>query len=392
MKTEAIRQFNKLANEKFSTDPRQRAWLEIDVNSVVSNTKKIKKFIGKDCELMAVVKADGYGHGSFTISQAALEGGATHLGVATLQEGLDLRSQGIFAPILILGNLTAINDLSICLSNNLMPTLSGIREALICQNLAKSCDKVFKIHLKVDTGMTRLGCDFNHSLELCSKILNLKNIDLSGVYSHLAMADSLLSDYQSTKDQKSKFDYLVKNLKNKSKSIHFHLANSAGTLRDKSFHYDMVRVGLALYGLNPLKDCTLDFCFNQSMSIKAKVSLIRNVGKEVGVGYGHTFKTKRESRLAVIGIGYADGVSRCLSGKIKALHNNIFIPQVGTIGMDQLVLDVTDSPQVKVGSTVILLGSSGEESIGIREWSDLANSIPWEIMCSFRDRLPRVVM
>lgn len=171
-----------------------------------------------------------------------------------------------------------------------------------------------------------------------------------------------------------------------------HLANSAGTLRDKDLHFDMVRVGLALYGYSPFSKFKNNFSLEPALAVRARVTLVRDVPSNTGVSYGHTFKTNRPSRLAVVGIGYADGISRSLSGKISVLIDGNFYPQVGSITMDQLVIDLTDRPDVPVGSVVTLLGVDGHSAITPYQWSEATGSIPWEILCGFKYRLPRVVI
>tara|TARA_Y100001968_G_scaffold216436_1_gene199171 strand:+ start:7528 stop:8712 length:1185 start_codon:yes stop_codon:yes gene_type:complete len=377
-----------------NVDPCQRAWMEVNSQAIETNASVLKDFIGDRCHLMAVVKADGYGHGAETVARAALCGGANNLGVATLQEGIQLRKAGLNCPVLVLGNLTNVNDLDACLYWKLIPTLSGIREALLCQNLAEGTGKKFEVHIKVDTGMSRLGCDLKDGLDLFNAINSLENLLLKGVYSHLALADSdmNLENGSVTALQHKRFEELISSLPQINKSICFHLANSAGTIRDSRFHYNMVRVGLALYGHSPISNNDVALKLQPAMSIKARVTLIREVDTGTGVGYGHSFITKRPTRLAVVAIGYADGVSRALSGKISVLCNGKFSPQVGSIAMDQLVVDITDQPDVKVGSIITLLGEDGSQSIRPQQWSNLCSSIPWEILCGFKNRLPRIVV
>ncbi|WP_320666889.1 alanine racemase [Prochlorococcus sp. MIT 1307] len=373
-----------------NADPRQRAWIEIQPAAIESNARILKDLIADSCLLMAVVKADGYGHGAQTVARAALLGGADTLGVATLQEGLELRQSGITCPILLLGNLINSEELAACLHSRLMPTISSSREALLCQKVAEDRGVKFRVHLKVDTGMTRLGCDLTKALALIQTIDRCNDVDLQGVYSHLALADDEFSSV--TTKQYQRFEELLGSLKQKHHDLCFHLANSAGTLRDQAFHYDMVRVGLALYGYSPLKKFQGDLGLQPALSLKAKVTLVREVAKGVGVSYGHRFITKRSSRLAVVGIGYADGVSRALSGRLLVLINGRPLSQVGNITMDQLVLDVTDRLDVGPGSVVTLLGSDGKNCITPQQWSDWSGSIPWEVLCGFKNRLPRIVI
>ena len=375
-------------------DPRQRAWVEVFPEAIKSNAKAIKKLLPEKCLLMAVVKADGYGHGAETVSTAALEGGASMLGVATLQEAKNLREANLTCPILVLGNLVEAKDLETCLNLQLIPTLSSAKEAKICQKLAKYHRKNIEVHIKVDTGMTRLGCALNDSLDLINLIEKLSNISIKGIYSHLALADIINNNEAETftLKQKEKFESLLNKLGKRKESYCLHLANSAATLNNKDLHYNMVRVGLALYGYSPFGDSDHKFDLKPALAVRAKVTLIRDVALNTGVSYGYTFTTQRKSKLAVVGIGYADGISRALSGKMTVLINGKYYPQVGSITMDQLLIDITDNPNIKVGSIVTLLGIDRENSITPYNWSQMIGTIPWEVLCSFKYRLPRVVM
>ncbi len=379
-----------------NADPRKRAWVEVSPSAIEINTGIVKGLLKDNCCLMAVVKADGYGHGAEAVAKAALRGGANDLGVATLQEGIQLRQVGVDCPILVLGNLIDSEDLRACLHWKLMPTLSSERQICNCQNIAEGNKEKFIVQLKVDTGMTRLGCELEEALLLINKIIKSNSLALKGVYTHLALADGDINNRQAeyfTNLQQQRFERILKGLdKNNSNEIWFHLANSAGTLRDQKFHYDMVRVGLALYGYSPIDYPFSNLDLKPAMAVKARVTLIRQVPVGVGVSYGHRFVTKRTTRIGVIGIGYADGVSRALSGKISVLNNGVFLPQVGAITMDQLLLDLTDHPEVGVGSVVTLLGQDGEECISPQHWSNLIGSIPWEVLCGFKNRLPRVIV
>ena len=373
-------------------NPRQRAWLEVSDSAIEANARALKRHLGPSCDLMAVVKADGYGHGAETVAKASVRGGATSFGVATLQEGIDLRNAGLDQPVLVLGHLSQPDDLRACLQWRLMPTLSSMREALLCQNLADSSGRRFPVQLKLDTGMTRLGCDWKEGNRLAHAIQQLDQLHLCGIYSHLALADGERDGHaaQVTTLQEERFESITRELR--SPTLKRHLANSAGTLRDSRLHHDLVRVGLALYGHCPSEHLDGILNLEPALSVKAKVSLIREVPPGVGVSYGHRFVTKRPSRLAVVSIGYADGVSRCLSCRIHALHDGHTLPQVGAITMDQLILDATEHKGLESGDVVTLLGRDGEQTISPRSWAELADSIPWEVLCSFKHRLPRLVI
>jgi alanine racemase len=341
---------------------------------------------------MAVVKADGYGHGSIPVARAALAGGASQCGVATLSEGIELRRAGIEAPILVLGNLTQVEELRSCLHWQLMPTISGMREALLCQNLASSQGRPMALQLKLDTGMARLGADWQEGPRLVAAITELEAVQLAGLYSHLASADaSADADDGLTDQQQRLIETVLQALEQQRLQAGIrHLANSAGTLRNPGLHYDLVRVGLALYGHSPAAHLASVTPLQGAMTLHARVSLIREVGSGVGVSYGHRFRTSRPSRLAVVGIGYADGVPRQLSNQLEVLFAGQRLPQVGSITMDQLVLDATDCPGLEVGSVVTLLGQEGSEQITPTDWSNRCQTIPWEILCGFKHRLPRL--
>ena len=393
-KSEKLFTFGGHKKNVINSDPCSRAWVEVDSQAIENNSRVLKNFIGEDCLLMAVVKADGYGHGAETVAKAALIGGADCLGVATLEEGIQLRHAGFNCQILILGNLINSEELYSSFCWDLIPTISDIREAIICNNIAENNHKKFVIHLKVDTGMTRLGCDCNEVKELISKIDSLENISLKGIYSHLAIADSAQGKNTCknfTQIQLNRFEKVLNDLGKRNKSICRHLANSAGTLSDGSLHFDMVRVGLSLYGYLPVIDFVSDLNLLPALKVKARVTLIRDVEKGIGVGYEHFFKTQRKSKLAVVAIGYADGVSRALSGKISASIDGVLVPQVGAIAMDQMVFDITEKPDIKTGQVLTLLGKDKDVFISPQTWCDLSGSIPWEVLCSFRNRLPRVV-
>ena len=373
-------------------DPRQRAWVEIAPAAVEANSSALCRYLNGNSRLMAVVKADGYGHGAETVARAALRGGATELGVATLQEGIELRQRGIDAPMLLLGNLSQAEDLRRCLHWQLMPTLSSMREVLLCQNLASSSGRRFQVQLKMDTGMARLGCDWQEAPRLVRAIRQLDDLELCGLYSHLACADGDPGgdDGAVTALQQQRFQEVIRALPQAGRDLCRHLANSAGTLLRPELHHDMVRVGLALYGHAPAEHLGNVIPLQPALAVRARVTLIRSIAAGVGVSYGHRFVSQRPTRLAVVAIGYADGVIRSLSGKIHGLHQGQTIPQVGAITMDQMLFDVSEAPDVEVGSTVTLLGSDGKASISPQHWSDRCDSIPWEILCGFKRRLPRV--
>ena len=391
--TNQVFNFDKFPNFEKDIDLKQRAWIEVKGKAIETNVRQLRSKLSKNCQFMAVVKADGYGHDAKVVSEYAIKGGASQLGVATLKEGIKLRSYGIKKPILILGNLYTKKDLIISFKNDLMPTISSIRECLICNNIGKHFGLRFSLHLKVDTGMSRLGFESNKFVQQFEKIKSFENISIEGIYSHLSSADedNSLDPKSFTQLQRIKFQELLRQIKvDRNHNIKIHLANSAGMLLNEDFHFHMVRVGLSMYGYSPLEKIDKNLSLEPALFLKVKVAFIRIIDRGVRVSYGGKFRSRRKTKLAVLSIGYADGVPRNLSGKINVIYNNKLYPQVGSITMDQMMVDITGSNEIKIGSTMVLLGSDGDKTISPVDWAKESNTIPWEILCSFKNRLPRV--
>jgi len=385
--------FDKYSIFKQDIDPKQRAWIEVKGKAIETNVRNLRSKLSKNCQFMAVVKADGYGHDAKVVSEYAIKGGASQLGVATLNEGIKLRSSGIKQPILNLGNLYTKKDLIISFKNDLMPTISSIRECLICNNIGKQFGLKFLLHLKIDTGMSRLGFEYSNFVQQFEKIKSFENILIEGIYSLLSSADEAdaLDPKSITQLQRLKFNEILKQINfDRNNEIKIHLANSAGMLLNKDFHFHMVRVGLSMYGYSPLAKIDKNLLLKPALFLKAKVAFIRIIDQGVSVSYGGKFVSRRKTKLAVLSIGYADGVPRNLSGKINVIHNNKLYPQVGSITMDQMMVDITGSSEIRIGSTMVLLGSDGDKTISPLEWARKSNTITWEILCSFKNRLPRV--
>jgi len=391
--TNQVFKFDKFPDFEKDIDFKQRAWIEVKGKAIETNVRQLRSKLSKNCQFMAVVKADGYGHDAKVVSEYAIKGGASELGVATLKEGIKLRSFGVKKPILILGNLYTKRDLIISFKNDLMPTISSMRECLICNNIGKHFGLKYSLHLKVDTGMSRLGFESDKFIQEFEKIKSFENISIQGIYSHLSSADedNALDSQSITQLQRLKFNELLKQINvDSDHNIKIHLANSAGMLLNKDFHFHMVRVGLSMYGYKPLSKLKKNLLLKPALSLKVKVAFIRTIDKGVSVSYGGKFVSHRKTNLAVLSIGYADGVPRNLSGKINVIHNDKLYPQVGSITMDQMMVDITGSNEIKIGSTMVLLGSEGDKTISPFDWARESNTIPWEILCSFKNRLPRV--
>ena len=254
--TNRVFNFDKFPNFEKDIDLKQRAWIEVRGKALESNVRQLKSKLSKNCQFMAVVKADGYGHDGKVVSEYAIKGGASQLGVATLKEGIRLRSAGFKKPILILGNLYTKEDLTISFKNDLMATISSLRECLICNNIGKHFGSKFYLHLKIDTGMSRLGFECNKFVQQFDKIKSFENISIEGIYSHFSSADedNALDPKSRTNIQNNKFRELLKQIHvDREPNIKIHLANSAGMLLNKDFHFHMVRVGLSMYGYSPFK-------------------------------------------------------------------------------------------------------------------------------------------
>ena len=383
---------------------RCRAWVEINLAALAHNVRSLKAFLSPNTDLMSVVKADAYGHGAVTVAQVALEAGATWLGVATVPEGIELRQAGIKAPILIMGAVNEPGEIRAIARWQLQPTIVNPKQALIfseifatywrdtgdrAENTNTGERMAVPVHLKLDTGMSRLGFDWRQPVEFARLVKQLPHLEAASVYSHLATADS--ADETVMRLQHERFEWAIATLKKENLlPPRQHLANSAATLTDPALHYDMVRVGLATYGLYPAPHLTSKIDLRPVLEVKARITHIKHLEPGTGVSYGHRFVAERPMKIAIVGIGYADGVPRILSNQVEFAIADRLVPQIGAITMDQLMLDVSQLADVQIGDVVTLLGQSGDHSLSADRWAALAQTISWEILCSFKHRLPRV--
>lgn len=371
----------------------QRAWVEIDLGALSNNVKELVKFLSPCTQLMAVVKADAYGHGAVAVAKTVLEAGASWLGVATVPEGIQLREDGIQAPILILGATNTPEQIQAIAYWQLQPTLCSPKQALEFSNVLEDINYnlPLPVHIKLDTGMSRLGTNWQEAAEFIQLVQGLPHLYITSIYSHLATADS--PDTRVMTEQHRRFEKVIALIKAKGLKIPtLHLANSAATLTDAGLHYDMVRVGLAIYGLYPAIHLQSQIKLKPVLQVKARVTQVKTITAGTGVSYGHHFIAAEEMRLAVVGIGYADGVPRSLSNKMQVLIRGQRVPQIGAITMDQMMLDVSSIPDLQEGEVVTLLGEQGKEQISADNWANCLNTISWEILCGFKHRLPRVTL
>ena len=367
-----------------------RAWVEIDLAALQHNVQQLTQHIGPNTALMAVVKADAYGHGAISIADAALAAGAQWLGVATVPEGVELREAGITAPIMIMGAINSPEEVAAIARWRLQPTLVSPKQALVfSEELGHTRAETLPVHLKVDTGMSRLGFSWQQAGEFVQFVQRLPRLQIHSVYSHLATADD--PDPTVMRQQHQRYEAVLSQVNAQNVTLpKRHLANSAATLTDSALHYDMVRVGLALYGLYPAAHLKPQLALRPVMQVKARITHLKEIQPGTGVSYGHTFVAERPMRIAVVGIGYADGVPRALSNRIEVLVQGQRVPQIGNITMDQFMIDVTHINDLQEGSVVTLLGRDGEQQISADHWAALTNTISWEILCSFKHRLPRI--
>jgi alanine racemase len=368
---------------------RERAWVEIDLAALAHNVQQILSVLSPTTELMAVVKADAYGHGAAIVAQTALQAGATWLGVATIPEGIELREAGIEAPILILGATHTAEQIRAIANWKLQPTLCTPKQALVFSEAVKS---PLPVHIKLDTGMSRLGSPWEQAEEFVQLVKGLPNLAIASLYSHLATADD--PDPKILRQQQQRYESALKacGFDHRSPRPRFHLANSAATLTDPNLHYDLVRTGLLIYGLYPADHLRQVIDLRPVLQVKTRVTQVKTIQPGTGVSYGHRFVADREMQIATIGIGYADGVPRNLSTKMSVLVRGQRVPQIGTITMDQIMLDVSEIPALQEGEVVTLLGQDGNQKITADDWANLLGTISWEILCSFKHRLPRVAV
>lgn len=370
---------------------RQRAWVEIDLAALTHNVRQLKSLLSPRTELLAVVKADAYGHGAVTVAQTVLQHGAMGLGVATVPEGIELREAGIKAPILILGATYTPEQFRAIAHWQLQPTLCNLKQALVISETLEATTGIdsIPVHIELDTGMSRLGAPWQQATDFFCLVQRLPNLRIASIYSHLATAES--ADQTVMRQQQTRFEQAIAQIKTNGKPLPpLHLANSAATLTDPALHYNMVRVGLAIYGLYPAAHLQSVITLKPALQVKARVTQVKTILPGTGVSYGYRFIADRELRIAVVGIGYADGVPRNLSNKISVLIRGQRVPQIGAITMDQLMLDVSTIPDLQAGEVVTLLGQEGNEQISAEDWATHLNTISWEILCGFKHRLPRV--
>ncbi len=368
------------------------AWAEIDLEAIAKNIKTLKQLAQPNTLFMAVVKADAYGHGAVPVSRVALKSGADRLGVALVEEAIELRDQNINAPIHILSEIPPEDyEASQVVSRGLIPTVCQILVAEKLSRAAVQSGKSVKVHIKVDTGMNRLGipADPEGAVNFVKRVRELPNVEVEGIFTHFALADKPQSD--STERQFERFQRVTSALeKNGIKVPIEHAANSAAIMTKPETHLDMVRAGISIYGLPPSPGLSKIVELKPALSLKAKISYLKRVPAGEGVSYGLTYRTNKATLIATLPIGYADGYSRSLSNKSDVLVRGKRARVTGTICMDQFMVDVNHISDVKVTDEVTLIGSQGSQEITADEIAALMGTINYEVVCAIGKRVPRV--
>ena len=365
-----------------------RSFARIDLAAIQSNFDELKHRTAPGTKAMAVVKANGYGHGAIPVAKA-LEDRADYFAVATLEEAVELRDNGITKPVLIL-SFTHPDQFDVLVKRNIITTLYSVEEAEQLSAVAQKLGTPATIHLAVDTGMTRIGfTDTAESVEKIRRIAALPFVKIDGIFTHFACADA--ADKTSAMKQKQRFDAFLAMLEGAGIDIPVkHCCNSAATI-DFDEHYDMVRMGIALYGLAPSDEVMLDrVALKPAMEVISHVIHVKDVEAGIGIGYGHTYRTTETRRIATISIGYADGFNRAFSNQGWVLIRGKKAPITGRVCMDQVMVDVTDIPDTVVGDEAVIMGASGNERITAEDLGSLCCSFNYEVVCTFMPRVTRV--
>jgi len=368
------------------------AWAEIDLGALQDNVRTFCEMIGPQTQFMAVVKADAYGHGAVRCAVAALEAGATWLGVATADEALELRAAGIEAPILIFAEVpeTALAEL---IAAHIDLCASSPRFLRAASREAAELGLVARFHLKVDTGMHRIGVAPDEAARVLLEAGELPALELAGVFTHFATAD-VEGDWDADL-QLRRFEQALASIRAAGIDIPLvHAANSAATVLIPAARYDMVRVGISLYGLYASEDTPRHVKLRPVMSVKARTTLVKTIATSEGVSYGLTWRAPVPTRIATLPLGYADGMPRRLSNRLEFLleRDGCRVTQVGRICMDQLMAEVPEGEAVEVGDTFVVIGRAGDDEITVEQYAKAADSIEHEITIGFGNRLEKVYL
>ncbi len=354
-------------------------WTEVNLDAIAQNVRNIKELIGEKKVLMAVVKGNAYGHDILEVSSVVLKNGASRLAVARLEEGIFLRKAGVAVPILILG-LTLKQQAELLVSYNITP---AVCEYEMIEKLSESAikeDKVIKVHLKVDTGMGRIGIFSHDILSFIKKVRALKNVEIEGIFTHFSVADEKNKTY--TEEQFKKFMEVLTLLEKEEIRIPIkHVGNSATLLDLPHMWLDLVRPGISIYGLYPSTEVQKTIKLIPAHSFRTRIVFLKELSSGEYISYGRTYTTiKKRTKIASLPVGYADGYNRLLSNQGEVLVRGRRFPIIGRICMDQCMIDVSSLREVKIGDEVVLWGRQGEEEITVEEISEKIGTINYEIV------------
>ncbi|NLV92281.1 MAG: alanine racemase [Firmicutes bacterium] len=364
------------------------AWAEIDLACIRRNVREIRRGLKPQTQMMAVVKANGYGHGAAQVAATCRDYGVEWIGVAIVEEGIALRRAGIEGPILVLG-LAPAAQAPLIVANGLTATVCTLEGARSLSAAALDLGTIAKVHVKVDTGMGRLGIRPQAAREFIKTLLELPNLEVEGIFTHFSTADAVDRSY--FRQQLSKFTGVLAELQQEGISIPIvHGANSATVAVAPEAEFDLVRAGISLYGLQPAPDI-VQLDLQPALSLKARVSYVHRVPAGTGISYGRRYMTERETTIATIPVGYADGYSRLLSNRAEVLVRGRRYRISGTICMDQCMIDVGDDP-IEIGDEVVLIGRQGDEVISADELAGIMGTIHYEIVCLISERIPRIYL
>jgi alanine racemase len=359
-------------------------WAEVSLANIAHNFKQVKKHLRPETKVMVTVKADAYGHGLVPVSKKLASCGVDHLGVASIDEGIRLRKAGIRIPILILGMILK-DDIEPLFKYGLVATVCTVELGQALNRMARRIGRRIDVHIKVDTGMGRLGVLHHDALELSEGLSRMRFLNIEGIFTHFAFADM---DREFTSRQIALFDRLVARLNKE--GIHIplvHAANSMGVLDFYHGHFNMVRPGLVIYGLYPKENLNINL--RPALSLKTRVIYFKKMPKGYGISYGHIYVTRKNTTVVTLPIGYGDGYPRNLSNLAPVLIRGRRFTISGRICMDQVMVDVGDF-KVKIGDEAVLIGSQGRNKITAEELAGLSGTIPYEIVCGLGSRIPRV--
>lgn len=359
---------------------------EIDLNALTFNYREIRRRIPRGVKILAVVKADAYGHGALPVSLKLEKLGVEYLGVATSEEGIELREGGIKIPILVLGGIYQ-RDVGEILKYHLTPVVFEKESLRVISREAERYKRKVKVHLKVDTGMGRLGVLLDQWPLFLKYLRRFENIEIEGIMSHFSMSEG---EEEFTIDQWERFKEVIGVAKDMGiQAQYLHMASSTTIIKFPSFIGNLIRPGIMLYGYYPSSGFQNFKRLKPVMTLKTRIHFLKRVPLGTRISYGGTFTTKRESLIATLPIGYADGYSRLLSNRGEVLVRGRRAPVVGNVCMDFVMVDVTDIPDVSKGDEVVLIGEQGKDGISAEEIANKINSIPYEVLCLIGKRVPR---